>query len=147
MRSCHKARRSIKKSTRRTCGVCFAQSTRKDENYDKTNHSCFSTTIHPLKTPWVSDISCEKEVSSYCNNLHIQLIMLCVNFFFSLSSRGSFWRRQGHQEGCNDGTKGHPRRILPAVHRSAAEKYEKMYKTGKGLLQRVNHVIYCFGWK
>ena len=33
-----------------------------------------------------------------------------------------FWRRGGHQEGCNNGAKGHPRKILPAVQSSVIEK-------------------------
>ena len=38
-----------------------------------------------------------------------------------------FWRRGGHQEGRNDGAEGNPRRILPAVHRSVAEKDGKVH--------------------
>ena len=44
--SCHRARRSISKSTKRSCGFCFAHCARSDESCGRTNHGCFTTTVH-----------------------------------------------------------------------------------------------------
>ena len=49
--SCHRARRSISKSTKRSCGFCFAQCARRDESCGRTNRGCFTTTMHLLTTP------------------------------------------------------------------------------------------------
>ena len=38
--SCHRARQSISKPTRRSCSVCFAQSVRRDENCSRRNRGC-----------------------------------------------------------------------------------------------------------
>ena len=57
----------------------------------------------------------------------------CSVWFFSFpQAQGDhqgdpFWRRGGHQEGRNDGAEWHPRRILPAVNRSVAEKDGKVH--------------------
>ena len=58
-----------------------------------------------------------------------------------------FCERVGHQEGCNDGAEGHPRRILLAVHRNVAEKDGKVHQTRGGLLLRGNHVLCCLELK
>ena len=49
--SCHRARRSISKSTKRSCGFCIAQCARRDESCGRTNRGCFTTTVHLLTTP------------------------------------------------------------------------------------------------
>ena len=41
---------------------------------------------------------------------------------------------EGHQEGRNHGSDGHPRRIIPGVHRSVAEKARKVHYTRVGFL-------------
>ena len=47
--SCHRARRTKSKSTKRSCGFCFAQCTRRYESCDRTNRGCFTTNL--LTTP------------------------------------------------------------------------------------------------
>ena len=47
----HRARRSISKFTKRSCGFCFAQCTRRDESCGRTNRGCFTTTMHLITTP------------------------------------------------------------------------------------------------
>ena len=123
--SCHRARRSISKSTKRSCGFCFAQCARKDESCGRINRGCFTTTMHLLTT----GSSWPRRTSPYWNNL----TWPCSVWLFSFpQAQGDhqgdpFWRRGGHQKGRNDGTEGHPRRILPAVHRSVAEKDGKVH--------------------
>ena len=55
--SCHRARRSVSKSTKRSCGFCFAQCARRDESCGRTNCGCFTMTMHLLPTPWTSGSS------------------------------------------------------------------------------------------
>ena len=148
--SCHRARRSVSKSTKRSCGFCFAQCARRDESCGRTNHGCFTTTMHLLTTPSASGSSWPRSTSPYCNNLPVHPILLRVTFFLSPSSRGSsrgpVLKGGGHQEGRNQGAEEHPeessqqcRGILPAVqrnpprvqrnavHRSVAEKDGKVH--------------------
>ena len=54
-------------------------------------------------------------------------LVLCDFFFFSKLKGAHFEGVEGHQEGRDDGPEGHPRRILPAVHRSVAEKAGKVH--------------------
>ena len=42
--------------------------------------------------------------------------------------------------GCKDRTVGHPRIILPAVHRNVVQKNGKVYETRGELLERGNYV-------
>ena len=77
--SCHRARRSISKSTTRSCGFCFAHRARRDESSGRTNHGCFTTTVHLS----IRQFLAEK------NSLPIHLTLLRVPFFFSPSSRRS----------------------------------------------------------
>ena len=55
--SSHRRQQSVNKSTSRSCGICFAQSTRRNECCDRTNRDCFITTIHLLATPRAFDSS------------------------------------------------------------------------------------------
>ena len=87
--SCHRARQSISKSTKRACGFCFAQCVRRDESCGRTNCGCITTTMHLLTTPWASSSSSLRRTSLYWNNLPIHLILLHVTVFFSPSSMGS----------------------------------------------------------
>ena len=77
-------------STKRSCGVCFAQCARKDESCGRTNRGCFTTTLHLLTRPSASrGSSWPRRTSPYWNNLPIHPILLRVTFWFSPSSRGS----------------------------------------------------------
>ena len=49
--SCHRARQSISKSTKRSCAFCFAQCTRRDMSCGRTNRGCFTTAMHLLTMP------------------------------------------------------------------------------------------------
>ena len=75
--------------TKRSCGVCFAQCTRRDKSCGRTNRGCFTTTMHLLTTSSASGSSWLRRTLPYWNNLLIHLILLRVTFFFSPSSRGS----------------------------------------------------------
>ena len=130
--SCQRARWSIGKSTKRSCSFCFTQCTRRDESYGRTNHGCFTMTMHLLTTLWASGSSWLRRTSPCWNNLPVHLILLCVSFFFSTNSRGSSkwpilkaWRPS---RGRKDGAEGHPRRILPAVHRTIEAWQRRMEK-------------------
>ena len=127
---CYKARQSTSKSTKKSCGVCFAQCAERNESCGRANCGCFNT-IHLLTMPWASGSFWQGRTSPCWNNLPIHLTLLHVTFFFSHVQGGhqgdSFWRRRGHQEGCNDGAEGHFRRILLAMHRSVAEKDGKVH--------------------
>ena len=109
--SSYRGRQSISKSTRRSCGVYFTLCTRREENCSWTNCNCFTTTMKLYPISWAS--------GSSWNNLPIHLILHRVTFSFHKAQgdhqKDSFWRRGGHQEGCNDETEEHSRRILPAV--------------------------------
>ena len=82
--SCHRARRSVSKSTKRSCSFCFALCARRDESCGRTNRSCFTTTMHLLS----HNALAEKNIAVW-NNLPIHMILLRVTFFFSPGSRGS----------------------------------------------------------
>ena len=109
--SCHGARRSISKSTIRSRGICFAQWVRRDEIYGRTNRSWFTSTIHLFTT---SSSSWLRGASLYWNNLPILQDQKDHQV-------ESYSRRGGHQDLHNDGAVGLPRRILPAVYRSALD--------------------------
>ena len=116
------AKQSISK---RSCGAYFAQYTRRDKCCGRTNSSCFTTTMHLLLTPWVSgNIWSRKTPSLFIWSYSVG------RFPFTQAQmdhrRGAFWRREGHQNGRNDGTERQSRRILPAVHRSVTEKVRKV---------------------
>ena len=49
--SCHRARRSVSKSRKRSCGFCFAQCATRDESCGRTIRGCLTTTMHLLTTP------------------------------------------------------------------------------------------------
>lgn len=49
--SCHRVRRLISKPAKRSCDVCFAQCTRRDERCVKTHRGSFTTAMHLLTTP------------------------------------------------------------------------------------------------
>ena len=122
---------SINKSTRESYHVFFAQCPRRDERWSRTNHRCFSMTMHLLTTPCVTGNSCPKGTLLYWIKLPICLILVCMTFFFSSSlrgwSKGSILKAWKSSNELYDRAKRHPRRILRAVNRSMAEKDEKVH--------------------
>ena len=58
----------------------------KEMSFGETNCGCFTTTMHLPTMPWTSRSFWPKGASLY---LPFHLILFCVTFFFSLSSRGS----------------------------------------------------------
>ena len=79
--SCHRTKRSISKSTERSCGVCFAQR----QGCGKSNSVCFTTTMHLLTMPWAYGSSWLRRTfscSTCWNNLPIHLTLLRVTFYF-----------------------------------------------------------------
>lgn len=81
--------RSISKSAKRSCSVFFVQCMRRDEICGRTKRGCFTTAMHLLTMSWASDSSWLRRRSPYWSNLPIHLILICVIFFFSPSSKGS----------------------------------------------------------
>lgn len=67
-----------------------------------------------------------------------------VTSFFSPSSRRHqedlFWRCGGHKK-FGKGDEGHPRRILPVVHRITTEKDGKVHQTRWGITLKRNRVV------
>ena len=51
---------------------------------------------------------------------------------------------EGHQKSRDDGAEGHPRRILPAVHRSVAEKDGKVHKMREDYFE--GKAMYFVAW-
>ena len=117
--SCHKAKRSISKSTRRSCA-------REDESCGRTNFGCFTTTMHLLTTPTTSERSQPRGTSLYWNNhpIHRSFSFPQVQGYLQ---GDLFLRRGGHKESHNDATEGHPKRILSVVHRQMVEKNDKVH--------------------
>ena len=76
--SCYRARQSISKSTSRSYSVCFAWCSRTRVVAEQT------VAAH---NTLASGSSCPRWTLSYWNTLPLHLILLCVTFFFSPSSR------------------------------------------------------------
>lgn len=74
--------RSIRKSTKRSCGVSLTLCARNDEGCDSAHLRHFTTTVHLFTTPWASGCSRARRTSSYWNNIPIHLILVRVVFFF-----------------------------------------------------------------
>ena len=124
--SCHRTRWSISKSTERSYGVRFTQCVRRDESCGRANCGSFTTTTNkPSASPLPQVLGREENC---CAGTISLFTWPCSEQLFSFSQAqgghqgNPFWRPGGHQESCNNGAEGHSRRILPAVHRSMAEK-------------------------
>lgn len=122
---------SVSKCTKRFCGVC-SEKTREDarrhESCFRKNRGCF-TTMQLLPEPGASPVpGREEHLRTGTTSL---VTWPCSVWLFSVPQtqgyrQGNlFWRRGGHHEGRKDGDEGNPWRILPAAHRSMAEKMEK----------------------
>ena len=133
-------------------GFCFAQCARRYESCGRTNRGCFTTTLQrptalgpihsygPCSQRPEHPVVPGREEHRRTGTTSLFTWSCSVWLFSFPQAQGdyegdSFWSRGGHQEGRNDRADGHPRTILPAVHRSVTEK------DGWGLLWRGNHVV------
>ena len=113
----HRVWKSICKSTR-SCSICFTRYLRRHNSCGKTG--CFIT-IYPF-------ICLEHlAVPGWEEYHHTRTTDFAQCDIFSPQAQEDhqgelFWSQGGHQKGCNDRAEGYPKRILPAVHRSIAEK-------------------------
>ena len=80
--SCHRARRSISKSTKRSFGICFVQCMRRDKSCGRTNCGCFTMTTHLRTTPWASGSSWPRRTLPYCGTTSLFSCLLHVTFSF-----------------------------------------------------------------
>ena len=91
--ACYGTRRLISKSIRRSCDICFAQSTRREKSCARVNSGNFTTTMNLLKTPWTASNICPRGP-----NFLIHLIFFCMTFSFAPGSRGSSRRPFGKHQ-------------------------------------------------
>ena len=111
--------------------LCFAQCAIRDESYGRTKLAasprqciCSHCPEHPAVPGW--EEHCRTGTTSlFTWSCSVQLCSFSQAWWDH--QWDPFWRCRGHQGGRNDGAEGHPRRIIPAVHRSVVEK------DGKGI--------------
>ena len=105
-------------TTKRSCDVCFAQCARRDKSCGRTNRGCFTTTMPLLTTPSTSGSSWLRRTLPYWNNLPIHLILLCVTFFFSPSSRD-------HQGTCFEAVEAIKRAVMMELSGIPEESFQQ----------------------
>lgn len=154
MSSCYKSRRLISASKNSSCGVCFVQCVRRKESFDRRNRGWITTAIHPLTSPWTSEFPAENNIVVYWNNLPIKqdLAPYDISLFTNLTrgnKRTHSESVEDHHIGRKDGAEGHPRWIVPAIHRSVTDNDKKSTLDSRGefwnyVVFSVGSEIYCF---
>ena len=73
---------SIRKSSRRSYGVCFTQCASRDESCGRTDRSCFTTTMHLLTTAGGNVNSWSRRIPQSSKYLYFYRILLRRTFSF-----------------------------------------------------------------
>ena len=89
----------------------------------RTNCGCFTTTMHLLTLPWAPSNSWPSKTLIIQEKPSYSIDFAQWNFFlFTQTQRdyqeNLFWRHGGYQDGINDDSKRHPKRILLTVCRN-----------------------------
>lgn len=123
--SCYGAKRSISKSTKKSCCVCSAQCAKKERENGRKNRGCFIMTIDLLIKPSASGSSWQRRTSRCWNNLPIYLISR-VTFSFPQVKGTRFECVDAIKRAVTTKLRGTQEKILPAVHRTILEKNGKV---------------------